>query len=252
MITLVIVDSDADSRHRLMRMVNEHFDHIAAVVGWAANLDEARQRIADCRPQMVFLDAEVAGASGFDLLQAFRVPAFSVVVTANSAAHALEAIEVFALDYLLKPIQPLALHKALHRFLIKDEKETVTRQLLENLVKQNSRRKIAISTLRSIEIVPVDDIVYLASDGSYSHLACANGARITSTIYLKEFEAMLRGHLFYRAHKSYLVNLEHVVKFTRQASQAFLTMSNGHEITVSATRKNDLFQELFDNCLLRV
>jgi two-component system, LytTR family, response regulator len=247
MLKVLIVDDEFQGRNFLVRTLDKNFTDLT-VVGQAANLQEANTIIDQQRPDVILLDIMLNQESGFDLLLR-KERDFDVIFTTAHNEFAIKAFKFSALDYLLKPIDVDELAAALDRAKEKKQKQipTTTEQLnhLLAMVKNSGKpiEKLAVPTTDGYTFIVIADIVYCESDGNYTHFFCVGDTKLVSSYTLKQYEEMLVQHGFFRAHKSYLVNLAHVVKYVR-GDGGILCMSNGNEIDVSRRNKDALLKLL--------
>jgi two-component system LytT family response regulator len=196
-------------------------------------------------PNLVFLDVEMPGMNGFDLLEKFTEIPFSVIFTTGYDQYAIRAIHVSALDYLLKPIAPSDLTAALRK--LDSRKHHPTREqfgILFNKINNplNGIAKIAIPTFDGFELVAAESIITCIADDNYTHFHLRNSREIIACRTLKQVEEILESYAFFiRVHHSYLVNLNEVVKYVR-GEGGYVVMSDGRAVNVSRSRKESLLR----------
>src|SRR5258708_37747866 len=164
---VVIVDDEHLARQAMRRLLAAHPE--VEIIGEAETTDEAIAVIKRLQPQLVFLDIERGGADGFDLLAEFERPPVVVFVTAY-AEYAVEAFEVNAVDYLLKPVAPERLAESLAR---------AERQLAQSAAPPGTR-VIALRTPKQTVLVPAGDIAALRADGDFTHVHVADQPAVTA------------------------------------------------------------------------
>jgi two-component system LytT family response regulator len=167
-----------------------------------------------------------------------------VVFTTAHEKYALKAIKSSCYDFLLKPVDPEEVVKLCDR-LGKENKKQVPENvsvLLENLKTTNHLNKIAVPSAEGYVFVDIADIISLQGEGKYTKIITGSGVRSVSIKNIGEFEELLDPNLFFRTHKSWIVNLKHVKKFLKSECQVLL--SNDTKADVS-TRKKDEFLKLF-------
>lgn len=213
----LIVDDEGPARNRLRRMLEEIGD--VDVAGEAADGREAVTQIRTLRPAIVFLDVQMPGMTGFDVLTELKAderPPAIVFVTAYDA-YALRAFEVSALDYLLKPYDSRRLRESVNRARSLFE-QPVGRiadpridRLLELLGDRHRRQKLTVRSRDGVQLVNVGDIDWLQSEDNYTilHLGTAE-LRIRET--LTELEKRLESNGFLRIHRSLMVNEDRIVR----------------------------------------
>jgi len=248
----ILVDDEAAARQALRLMLEAHCPHVQ-VVAEAQNVPEALRMLQQQPPAIVFLDVTMPNYSGFELLSTLAHQPFAVVFVTGYSDYALKAFEVAAQDYLLKPIDELALVRAVERAIAYFE----GRQAQEELRRlrsapppdpaQSSNQSAAehepldpslplrVPTQLGARLVPVQQLVYLAAEGAYSRLYLQAGPELLASRVLKRFEAELPPHQFLRVHRSYLVNLRHVQEFSR-LDGGLLRMSTGAQLPIARSR----------------
>lgn len=232
-ISAVIVDDEENGRHNLKSLL-EQFCPEVEVVGMAADAASGVKLIRDVKPRLVFLDIEMPGGTGFDLLNSIRPVDFAVIFTTAYSEYAVKAFKVEAHDYLLKPIDVLELQQAVNRIA---QDSPVTRSEAPPADTGDKKvRRIGLASLEGYEFVDVDKIMYLRSEGNYTHVHLDTKERIVVSRKLGDFEALLDDTEFCRIHASHIINLAHVKRYVR-GKGGFVEMSDGVELDVSQRRK---------------
>ena len=206
---------------------------------------EAKKIIEDLQPDLLFLDIEMPNLNGFELLKQFEKIPFKVIFTTAYDQYAIKALKINALDYLLKPIDPDELRSALDKF-IEDQIITTDEQISHlNQFKSNQLTDtIALSTNKGLIFIKTKDIMYFEADGSYTHVILSNGESYLVSKSLANFEEVLEDiPLFFRSHKSNLVNLNFIKQYIR-GEGGELIMQNNKSIVLSRNKKQE-FLNLF-------
>ncbi|MDX9751174.1 MAG: LytTR family DNA-binding domain-containing protein [Flavobacteriales bacterium] len=209
MIRAIIVDDDQANRAYLRELLRAG-GHAVEVVGEAAHISEAAQRIAEHGPDLLFLDVEMPGGSGLDLLKQLGTWPFAVIFITGFQRYAIQAIRFSALDYLLKPVQPDELAQALTRFTERHPdtvRHDMQRQFLENIGQHDEQAmKLTLTTGDRTYFIPPAEVSHCTADDNYTELHVQDGRRFVSARTLKEYEEMLTPVGFIRVHRSALVN----------------------------------------------
>lgn len=236
----VIVDDELDAIESIKLIIAENIDFIE-VVGTAQNVDDARRIIQNTDPNIVFLDIEMPGGSGFEVLEGLPERNFQVIFVTAYNQYAIKAFKYSAVDYILKPIDIDELINAVYKIKSSNNNnvEDKINLLLEN-VKSSKPDKIALSTSESIEFVRIADIVQIHAEGSYSTLKLSDQSELLVSKNLGEFESLLEDHPFYRTHQSHLINLLHVRKITRLGNE--IIMEDGSVAFLSRRKKNQFLE----------
>ncbi|MEO5570081.1 MAG: response regulator [Bacteroidia bacterium] len=206
---------------------------------------EGIKAIRKHEPDLVILDVEMPGMSGFEMLREIKDPDFEVIFTTAFDKYSIEAIRFSALDYLLKPIIPHELKAAIEKVEHKQNKN-INRQfktLFKNL--QETRRpvnQVALPALEGLIFVNVVDIIHCKSDSNYTTLFLKSGEKMMVTKTLKDIEGLLEGNNFYRIHHSHLINMIHIKKYVR-GNAGYVVMSDGADINVARNRKEEFLTQ---------
>lgn len=246
-ITCILID-DEDAVRILLRNTLGTLPDGVKILGEGSNIPDAIRLIHAHQPDIVFLDIEMPGYSGLQLLDFFNPEDinFHIVFVTAYNQYALRAFKVAAFDYLLKPPVPEELEATLKRFRLTRKKTTLSGQIELLKSQYPSERlldKIAISAIDGVSFVSVEDIAYFEASGMYTLIVREHEKEIMASKPIKEFEDLLQSdERFFRTHRSYLVNLSKIEKYSRSEGTQ-LRMSNGKEIPLSRYRKTE-FDEI--------
>ncbi|MBL7812111.1 MAG: response regulator transcription factor [Bacteroidetes bacterium] len=243
-IRAIIVDDEQKARNVLSAILSGEIPGVE-VVDQAEDVPSAVKSIMRHKPDLVFLDVEMPGYNGFQLLDFFEQIEFSIIFTTAYSEYALQAFQVSAVDYLLKPIQIEAVELALEKY--KARRGEPQRELLENL-RQNlissSVKKLALPTGSGVIFVKTEDILYLKADGSYTHFILNDGRQLMVSRKIKEYETVLTPELqFYRPHRSYLVNARRISEYIK-ADGGSVVLENGDSVPIARDAKDEFLEFL--------
>jgi two-component system, LytTR family, response regulator len=245
MLRAIIIDDEPKGRSILQQLLASHAPQLN-IVGIAATADEGLKIIDSHKPDVVFLDVEMPGKSGFDLLRELSSIDFKVVFVSAHNHYSLKAIKFHAFDYLLKPIDLDELQQTIEK-LLKAAPGNTAEQLSELLTASKPGNtelgKIAIPSLSSIDLINVDDILYCEASANNTLVFLVNNKKIVATKNLKEYEDLLNHHRFFRIHHAYLVNLKHVAKYIKGEGGSVI-LSNQKELEVSRRKKQEFLNAL--------
>lgn len=241
----IIVDDDSGCINTLEVILKKYCPQLQ-ILGSANTISDAVQLINSTSPQLVFLDVEIGKETGFDLFNYFSSPEFEVVFTTAHEKYALKAIKSSCFDFLLKPVVIQEVVNVVSK--LEKEKKTVSGQnaavLMDNLKSKDSiLQKIAIPSNDGYAFINVSDIISLEADGKYTKIVTQSGLKSLSTKNIGEFEELLNSDLFFRTHKSWIVNLNHVKKFLKSESKVLLSNETFADVS---SRKKDDFIKLFN------
>ena len=219
----LIVDDERLARERMRALLTQH---TVDVVDEAANVSAAIDLIHRHAPDVVFLDIEMPGGTGFDLLD--RISGnFDVVFVTAFDEYAVRAFEVNALDYLLKPVDPARLARTLDRLRTRTAASRPT-------VRLEIDDRLFLPRDRSGRFVPLRSVVTITAAGSYTEVRTADGGTDVVRRTLEEWETLLPPAVFRRVHRSAIVNLDQVVRTDRVMTGGYrLRMHAGPPVTVS-------------------
>ena len=237
-LTSIIVEDEETSREILKNYLKKYCPNVT-VLGEAANVEEALVLIRNNDLDLVFLDVEMPYGNAFDLLDKVGDINFETIFVTAYNHYAIEALNAHASYYLMKPISIDELIKAVDYVTeIKTKEEALQDQIL--VPKTNHvEGKITIPQLDGFEILNTTDILYCKADDNYTEIYLNNNKKKIVSKTLKYFEEALTNSGFARVHKSYLVNVNEVVKYIKGKGGSVM-LSNGKQVMVSASRKSEL------------
>ncbi len=242
--TCVIIDDEQNCIDALSGIINSYCPQLK-VLATANAISDGVKLVNTEKPQIVFLDVEIGNEMGFDLFQYFPAPDFEVIFTTAHEKYALKAIKSSCYDFLLKPVniqEVIAVVSKLEKEKRNGQNQNVN-VLLDNLkAKDNFLKKIAIPSNEGYSIINIDEIISLEADGKYTKIITNAGLRSLSTKNIGEFEELLNPELFFRTHKSWIVNVNHIKKFLKNESQVLLSNETLADVS---SRKKDEFLKLF-------
>lgn len=209
------------------------------VIGEANDVKFAVELIKTSQPDLVFLDIELNGGTGFDVLSYFPDIQFDVIFTTAYEGYAVDAIKLSAVDYLLKPFGLGQIKEAIDRMLKKNGKPCV-QQLVKDLKKENLQDKtIALHSHDGINFVPLSEIIYCKADSNYTVFYTTTNQEIMVCSPLKKYDDLLSNKHFFRLHQTYLINLKFVKKFIKNNGGDIL-LTNDVILPVSRRKKDEL------------
>lgn len=241
-IKAIIVDDELMARNLLKGLLEDNCEQVD-VVDLCTNLPEAVKSIRKNQPELVFLDIEMPGHSGLELLEFFNEAEvdFSIIFTTAYNQYAINAFKLSAIDYLLKPLDAETLVKAVQRFESKIYQE-LKMDLLRNNLKAQANKKLAIHTVSSIDFIELNDILFLKADGAYTHIYLKDNSKIMSSRNMKYFEDVLNFNpSFFRCHKSYIVHVQSISRYVK-TDGGTLILNNEHEIDVSSSKISEVLE----------
>jgi two-component system, LytTR family, response regulator len=239
----ILVDDEPDGIRTLKRMLEIHCPQVE-VTGTSSNAYAAKQQMAETSPDLVFLDIQMPGKSGLELLTEVSDQDFEVIFVTAHNEYMLQALQYSAADYLLKPVDEDRLIEAVQRVEKRREagkKEERNKALLHNLNQAGnpSEMRLCLPTLKGFIVLKLDEIIYCEAERSYTIFHLEGNKTVTVSKPLVEYDQVLKDTSFLRIHKSFLINLHHVKEYQR-GEGGIVIMTNNAEIEVSR-RKKDQF-----------
>lgn len=215
------------------------------VIWTANNIDDARKHIESENVDVIFMDIKMPPHTSFELLEEISEPNFEVIFVTAYQEFAVQALKMAAMDYILKPFKASDITNALEKVRNKQNKFGQLAGLMKNYFNTmpDNFSKIVVHVADGYDIVDINDIMYIEALDSYSKLKLKGNQSYVASKSLKDFEELLVEKGFYRIHKSYLINIRHMIKIVKGIS-ASVIMTNGTSIPISARKKDVFFEEL--------
>lgn len=236
MIRAIIIDDEVQGRKLLQALIKSHAPEIT-IVDECADLPNGVKSIRKHKPDLIFLDIEMPGHSGLELLDFFdeKDINFGIIFTTAYNEYAVKAFKMSAVDYLLKPISGDDVEQAIERFQKRFAKGDTPKSRIETLSAgiEKTDNKIAIPVGQSIKFIDLDDIVYLKAENTYTEIHLQDASKLLVSRTLKNFEDVLEDKInFYRCHKSYIINRQFVLDYVK-SDGGYLKLKPGFEIPIS-------------------
>lgn len=243
----IIVEDEAASRLTLQNYLRDYCPQVE-VLDEATNIQDGEVLINKHQPDLVFLDIEMPYGNAFDLLDKFETVPFETIFVTAYSNYAIQAINLSACSYLLKPVDIDELIEA-----VKVVEEKIKQQsniktasiLLENLNIENKQlKKIVLPTMEGFDVVQLKDIIRCQANDNLTDFYLTNGDKKTVCKTLKFFELILGEHDFMRVHKSHIININYVTAY-QKGKTGEVKLSNGSTAPVSSSKK-EKFLQLFN------
>jgi two-component system LytT family response regulator len=245
----IIIDDEPKAR-LLLKAIIEQYCPLLSVVGDCENLPNGIKAIKKYKPELVFLDIEMPGHSGLELLDFFNEEEidFSVIFTTAYNAYAIQAFKFSAIDYLLKPLQHHLLVEAVERYF--KQKEALQAKQLK-LLKQNlhpnlqwEEKKIVVPHGQAYKFLHPQDIYMIKGEGAYSEIYLKDNSRVLASKNLRHFEEILSGiPSFFRSHKSYMVNLNAINEYVK-SDGGYLKIKGGLTASISPDKVEEFLGKI--------
>ena len=239
----IIVDDEPDGIITLNKMLSLSCKQVE-VVALCTDAEEGKLKIRELTPDLIFLDIQMPGKTGFELLAELDTDNMEVIFVTAHNQYMLQALQFSATDYLLKPIDEERLTEAIRRVEKRQHGKGGSQNveaLLYNLQKAGSPKemKLCIPTFKGFAILKLEDIILCEAEKNYTIIHLKDKKNIIVSRPLLEYENILEGTTFLRIHRTFLINLQHVAEYHR-GEGGVIIMSNGEEVEISR-RKKDIF-----------
>ncbi|CAM1340991.1 LytR/AlgR family response regulator transcription factor [Tenacibaculum amylolyticum] len=247
MIKAIIIDDEAHVRLDIANKIATNFSSEIQVIGEADTVSKGITIIEELQPDLLFLDVHLGSGTSFDILNTLKIKEFETIFITGFDTHAIKAIKVGALDYILKPIAEDEFITAVNKAIANKNKgqENHLDKLIEISTEyfngiQNKR--VILKTTENVYAVYEDDIIYCKSDGNYTTFYTKLPERIVVSKSIKKVEEILSEGTFIRCHQSYIVNKKYVSKYNKQGT---LTLISEIKVPVSSRRKDYTLNKIF-------
>lgn len=226
----IIIDDESNQRGNIKMILEDHCTGVE-VIAEGKSAIEGAALINKHNPDVVFLDVQMPGGTGFDLLDGIgKVDAEIILITAYTD-YMQKAFKFNAFDYLVKPID------------IDEMIKTVDRLKESRLPMSSGSLKISLPSTTGLVYVEKDKITVIRAQGSYSEVQLDDSKSLLISRNLKFFESLLGGENFMRVHRSSIINLSHVTEFSRSEG-GLVVLSNGDSVPVANDNKDELLDKL--------
>lgn len=251
---IVIADDERPARN-FLKTILQNFDDVE-IVGEAENGIEAVEIIKETKPDLALLDLQMPEATGLDVVKLLRKNQMPLIafVTAYDE-YAVQAFEVNAVDYLLKPVEVSRLRETLQRATerleqedfrkIESEKVKAVAETYSEMTQTQFLERIPVRNREEILLIPTREIVSIMADGELLHLTNVQNKRFTINYRLKDLESRLEPNTFVRLSRSALANLEMILRISPMPGGTYLiTLKNNQQIPVSRLQSRVLREKL--------
>lgn len=247
-IKAIIIDDEQNNIDNLEILLQQYCPQVTVVAG-ALDATDGERIILSHDPDLVFLDIQMPGKDGFELLRSLHTYTFELIFVTAFDHYGIQAVKFAAIDYLVKPINTEELKLAVQKAIYKSRQKKQNKQL-ENLIEVLELRKeshrIALPGAKETRFVKTDDIVRCESSNNYTSFFLNSNERIMTSKPIFEYEEILKGYGFIRCHQSHLVNKKHIKSWVKEDG-GFLLLENGVQVPVSRLKKDIVRAELEKN-----
>jgi two-component system LytT family response regulator len=246
-LNIIIVDDEIEACNNLRNILLRDIDPDINILGIAQDTSQAEKLISAHKPDAVLLDINMPNENAFSFVERVSPVNFEIIFVTAYDEYAVRAFRLNAVDYILKPINTLELAAAIgklkDRLRYKAALQLPAYETLSNQLQTKGKpRQICLRESNSVEIVDFRDLLFIAAKGSYSQVVFLKDGQekqIVMSNSIAEYEELLPADLFYRIHKSYLVNAMHIKQIIREDNQ-ILAAGNRFSLPVGRRRYTGL------------
>lgn len=244
MIKSIIIDDELHCLETLSLLLNDYCADVH-ITEQCRSGKTGLEAIEKHQPDLIFLDIEMPGMNGFEMLEKIPEVNFAIIFITSYDQYAIKAIRYSAMDYLLKPVNSKELISAIQKFRMKKvlpsaEQFHMLFSKIQNM--EHGFSKIAVPSSEGFELIFAEEILFCKAEDNYTHLVLKNKKKIIACRTLKDIEEQLELFpQFLRVHHSYIANLNEVIKYVR-GEGGYLVMSDGATVNVSRSRKDALMK----------
>jgi len=249
-IKTVLIDDEPGNIANLLALLSGYCP-LVEVIGTALDAASGRQLLLQLQPQLVFLDIQMPGENGFDMLRSLSRYNFEVIFVTAYDKYGIQAVKFAAVDYLLKPVNIAELQLAVEKAATKLQYKQQNLQL-ENLIQllqhqqHKEEHRIALPVLKETRFVYTRDIIRCEASNNYSRFFLTDGEVLVVSRPIFEYEEILKDYGFIRCHQSHLVNKKFIKSWVKENGQ-FLLLLNGTQVPISRNKKEMLAEALKAN-----
>lgn len=245
MIKAILIDDDSQIRNDVREKILAQFDNEIIIVGEADSVASALVQIENHKPDLLFLDIHLTDGTGFDVLTKTDYKDFDVIFITGFDNHAIKAIKVGALDYIIKPVDEEELSQAISKAIDHKQDDKHLEKLAQvssEYFKGAEKKRIIIKTVNTVYAIYEDDILYCKSDGNYTTLYTQQFEKIVASKPIKKILEVLSEDVFIRCHQSYIVNKKYVSKYNKNG---VLVLIQDIKVPVSSRRQDYVLKKIF-------
>ena len=245
MLRAIIIDDELRSCQTLEKLIVDFCGNVE-VLALCQTVNAGIEAISRNKPDLVFLDVNMKGESGFDLLSKIQPIDFEIIFATAYSEYSIKAFKFSAIDFLLKPIDIDDLKRAIEKVEQRKNSDIAVRieQLITNLKPTSPKQyKLAIPSSDGLVFVKISDIIYCEASGNYTIFFIADGRKYLVGRTLKEYEDMLTDQDFFRIHNSHLINLNAIKKYIRGEGGQVI-MLNDATLDVSKRKKEPFLKKI--------
>ncbi len=244
-LTAILIEDEKRARELLKALLQDYCPNVV-VLDSCEDLPTGVKAIHKHKPDVVFLDIEMPGHSGLEILDFFYEQEinFDIIFITAYSEHAIDAFQLSATDYLLKPIKPERLKEAVERVCKRRESALKNSVLhaLKNNISNNEDKKISVPVAQGIRLLSVSEIILLKADGAYTEILLTNNETLLVSRNLRQFEDVFSAiPEFYRSSKSFIINSNYITQVLKSDGGKIILQGN-IEAALSPDKKDGLIR----------
>lgn len=247
---ILIIEDEKPAANRLIKLLELHFPGIILI----ANLDTVTRSVAwfdqNPEPDLIFCDIQLADGISFEIFEKVKLST-PVIFTTAFDQYAIKAFQVNAIDYLLKPIDPVDLSKAVEKFKRRQLKQTLDFEVLKGLLqpeKKSFKTRFLVRFGEKIQSIPAEDVAFFLSEERVTFLQTKEGKKYVLDSTLEQVEAAVDPAVFFRINRKYLCrvdSVEEVLTYSNSRLKVKLKNSSDNDILISREKVGE-FKEWLD------
>lgn len=237
MVKAIIIDDELNSRELLQNML-ENFCSGVQVEGLGVDVETGIELIRQTEPDLVFLDVEMPGGDGFAVLDAFPEPDFKVIFVTGFSPKAYRHYELASLAWVEKPVDLEDLQAAVEKSGLMPATAQVQLEVARNAMEGKQVQELILPSGGGYERIEFQEVAYLEAHRAYAAFHLVSGEEKLASFSLSHYEKLLPKNLYFRIHKSYLINVQ-MVKGFESGRGGNLTLKNGVKLPIATRRKAD-------------
>lgn len=241
MINTLIVEDERYTREGLKTLLKNITNEIN-IIGECESVNDAITFCQTEMPELVFLDINLKGGTGFDFLNALPEITFKLIFITAYEDHVLKALKIGAIDYILKPVNGEELNEAVQKVMAMHTSQNQERIAIVKKQFTGHNDRIVLRMSESYQIIQFQNLMFCEADGGYTRFFLDDERTFIVSKPLKEFVSQLPEDIFLRVHQSYLLNASFVDRYDKSR---YLFLKNGHKVPVSVRKKETVLAKIF-------
>lgn len=243
MLKALIIDDEKNNVDNLRAILTEHCPEVS-ISGTASNGFDGLELIQQTNPDLVFLDIQMPGMNGFEMLLALHKYDFEIIFITAYDQYGIQAVKFAAIDYLLKPVDINELKQAVNKVFVRAnlKRQNLRLENLIQILEKNQEKKdhrIALASVKEVRFIATEQIIRCVSSNNYTTFYLLNSEEIVASRPIYEYEELLTDYGFVRCHQSHLVNKKYIKSYVKEEGGYLLT-DDGSQIPVSRQKREQV------------